>query len=76
MHLVNQKIISRITFFRKVMKTTFLYESFLEFYSAHFGIKIEPCFIKKNFIKKKRNLIFISSFLLRFIPFHNRTDIY
>jgi len=34
------------------MKTTFDYESFLEFYSAHFGIKIEPCFIKKNFIKK------------------------
>jgi len=31
------------------MKTTFDYKSFLEFYSAHFGIKIEPCFIKKKF---------------------------
>jgi hypothetical protein len=34
------------------MKTTFHYENFLEFYSAHFGIKIEPCFIKKILSKK------------------------
>ena len=48
-----------MTLFRKVMKTTFHYESFLEFYSAHFGIKIEPCFIKKNLTKKYKKIFFI-----------------
>jgi len=47
-----KKRFSRITFFRKVMKTTFHYESFIEFYSAHFGINIDPCFIKKILSKK------------------------
>ena len=60
-----------MTLFRKVMKTTFHYESFLEFYSAHFGIKIEPCFIKKKFL-----IFFGQIFLTKFFFYKTWYDFY